>query len=405
METMKKKMSEIAWVEWSVPARETVYEEAVSELGLDYLDYPDWVLDDIKCSDGIYAESYKIVPDAEPDVEKYPIPALESIKTGYSRTIMSNLDPQEFSMRDMSEKFYQALCQLKDVWPHPRAIEQLRIIAGKLSPLLNDAKKLGDKKVSLAKRMGLMEVAANIERAYKTFCMIELTGDIHVDSEQLFIIHKVDPDDLRTAMCSAFKLDRDATEILNSYKTNEDSNSGDIDGFNQNEISQCLKSIMEGQKVLQNTVNEAKNEAAKAASNTEKTKRKNRERAKGVTNKWIASVFDEYKLPLVRGRKKDGKLVYEKNQNGTIYYVGRCSTRTVEQWLIDHPNEGDRHPISGFHAGMLKNQNAIKKSAENWGNYYNDYVQDFFEWRKTNQNARREDFRYKPHKTEHRNNL
>lgn len=215
METMKKKMSEIAWVEWSVPARETVYEEAVSELGLDYLDYPDWVLDDIECSDGISAESYKIVPGAEPDVEKYPIPALESIKTGYSRTIMSCLSSfPEFSMLDMSEKFYQALCQLKDVWPHPKAIEQLRNIAGKLIPLLNDAKKLGDKKVSLAKRMGLMEVAANIERAYKTFCMIELTGDIHVDSEQLFIIHKVDPDELRTAMYSAFRLDRIATEKL-----------------------------------------------------------------------------------------------------------------------------------------------------------------------------------------------
>lgn len=128
-----------------------------------------------------------------------------------------------------------------------------------------------------------------------------------------------------------------------------------------------------------------------------------RERAKGLTDEWIAGEFNRHSVPLIKAIGGGGKPIYEKKRGGGggTYSVGSCSPRSVRGWLKKYPDANTAEPISGFHAEMLTDEKAIKAAAERWGRYYADYAKAFFEWRKRNKFALRKDFRYTPNPTVH----
>lgn len=155
-----------------------------------------------------------------------------------------------------------------------------------------------------------------------------------------------------------------------------------------------------------------------------------RERAPGVTNKWIAQQFNNYALPLIakcypinkegdeerirrdiiptlqkQGRKfamnkeYGGLCVYEKMRGGNksgYATVGSITERQIKTWIKAYPDESNPEPKSGFHAGMLKDKASIEEAAKKWGDYTRRYALAFFEWRKTHTGTPRNQFRYSP---------
>ena len=155
-----------------------------------------------------------------------------------------------------------------------------------------------------------------------------------------------------------------------------------------------------------------------------------RERAPGVTNKWIAQQFNNYALPLIakcypinkegdeerirrdiiptlqkQGRKfamnkeYGGLCVYEKMRGGNksgYATVGSITERQIKTWIKAYPDESNPEPKSGFHAGMLKDKASIEEAAKKWGDYKRRYALAFFEWRKTHTGTPRNQFRYSP---------
>ena len=150
---------------------------------------------------------------------------------------------------------------------------------------------------------------------------------------------------------------------------------------------------------------------------TKRKTRTNRERAKGLTDKVIAQLFNQKAVPLIveyreeevvetrtQRVKKQRCTVYEKRRGGNkngIYAVGECSERTVRDWIKKYPDEHSAEPHSGFHAGMLLDRRAIEQAAERWGEYWRGYAKAFFDWRQGNRFAPRSQFRYTPEKTVH----
>jgi len=145
-----------------------------------------------------------------------------------------------------------------------------------------------------------------------------------------------------------------------------------------------------------------------STADQKRQKKKHISRHETCTNKWVAEQFNQYALPLVRGKNENGELIFEKKKGGDrsgIYKVGTCCERTIKSWIKNHPDNSNPEPISGFHAGMLTTPSAIIEAANNWKGYYIKYVVAFFKWRQTNQNAPRENFRFDSKKHVHSNNL
>ena len=206
------------WEKWCVPAQGTEVQGLILEYGLDdEMPMFDWPLDNIEFTNAISDAANDIVPDEEPDIEKNPISELESLRIGYSVSPMSVWgETQAFTMSEVSERIFNTLKMLKDVWPHRKAVERLKDVARKLVGLLNDAKELGRKKVELARAMKRNDATAKMEKAYASFCIINLTGNVEADAERLFLVEKITPERFRAVMRRAFMLDRQATKEINS---------------------------------------------------------------------------------------------------------------------------------------------------------------------------------------------
>lgn len=116
---------------------------------------------------------------------------------------------------DVVDKVFAKLEEIKKAWPHPAAVERLKTVAKDFVRLLLAVQGLGKEKIAQAKADGRTDAVKKLEKAYKDFCMIDLTGDIDKDAEQLFLVKKITPDAFRAAMRSAFKLDREATDEIN----------------------------------------------------------------------------------------------------------------------------------------------------------------------------------------------
>ncbi len=74
---------------------------------------------------------------------------------------------------------------------------------------------------------------------------------------------------------------------------------------------------------------------------------------------------------------------------------------TVRNWIKNHPTEKVPEPISGFHAGMLTDPMAIENAANRWGKYWAGYARAFTKWREIHVSALANQFRYKPIKILH----
>jgi len=161
-----------------------------------------------------------------------------------------------------------------------------------------------------------------------------------------------------------------------------------------------------------------------------KGKSERRERATGVTDKWIAQQFNNYALPLIAkcyhiqnkkdeeyitqdivpGLKKQGRkfrmdkgygglCVYEPKRGGNksgYATVGNITTNGIKKWISKYRDESNPEPKSGFHADMLKDKTSIEHAAQRWGEYWRRYTLAFYEWRKTHTGTPRQQFRYIP---------
>ena len=116
---------------------------------------------------------------------------------------------------DVVDKVFAKLEEIKKAWPHPAAVERLKTVAKDFVRLLLAVQGLGKEKIAQAKADGRTDAVKKLEKAYKDFCMIDLTGDIDKDAEQLFLVKKITSDAFRAAMRRAFKLDREATDEIN----------------------------------------------------------------------------------------------------------------------------------------------------------------------------------------------
>ena len=378
------------WLKWSAPAQGADVQELILEYGLDdEMPMFDWPLDSIEFTNTISDAANDIVPDEEPDIEKHPIPELESLRIVYSVSPMSVWgEPQEFTMSEVSERIFNTLKMLKDVWPHPKAVRRLKDVARKLVGLLNEAKELGRKKIELAHAMKRKDAAAKMEKAYDSLCMTDLTGDIDTDAKRLFLERKITPDEFHAAMRRAFVLDRQATKEINDNGANTPLQP-------QAAMGSMIINAAPGSTVIMGNTSRADNS------------KKHRDRAKGVTDEWIASEFNSHALELIREKKDDGRIVYEKKRGGGggNYRVGTCSKRTVQDWIKKYPDAYHVEPKSGFHAGMLTDKKQIEDAARRWEKYWSDYATAFYYWRQVNKYAPREHFRYDPDKIIHQDNI
>ena len=150
--------------------------------------------------------AYDIFPEAH-DAEVHPVPALESLEVNSEK---------QFTLSRISEQTFCILKHISEVWPHPNAVERLKNLANEMVQLLYAAREFGRKKIELATTMKRKDAAEKLKKAYKNFCMIDLTGDIDTDAKHLFLEQRITPDGFRAAMRRAFMLDRQATEKINS---------------------------------------------------------------------------------------------------------------------------------------------------------------------------------------------
>ena len=223
------------WLAWCSP----VHNAATQPWLLDYPEQCKWFKRDsaefleymkesfalkhlIVATDEITSKSRDIVPEV-PDVKHHPVPSLNfNFYTGERSTY--SYDPIMIFLDDLlddsthSPNLFRNLLMFAIAWPHPQAVEQLKKLAPIVIQLLMAAHRFLLKKIALAKTMGLKRAAKKLEDADKNFCMIDLTGNIDKDAEQLFLVKKITPDAFRAAMRSAFKLDREATDEINGVE-------------------------------------------------------------------------------------------------------------------------------------------------------------------------------------------
>lgn len=153
---------------------------------------------------------------------------------------------------------------------------------------------------------------------------------------------------------------------------------------------------------------DAKPTSPTPADTASKPHKSHRLRTKGCTNREIAALFNSKAAPLVaRIDKEKNKPVYElkRGGGGGVLYVGKCSARTIRDWIKNYPDVNHSEPRCGFHAGMLTDPEALKRAVELWGKYCYNYAKAFFQWRQIHKSAPRSQFRYKPQTIIHNNNL
>ena len=181
------------------------------------------VVDCIRAAiDDISVAARNIVPEV-PNYQKYSVDSLEDLRIytdecdmdGGRRVVpLKNLlDENPFH-----ENLSRHIEKISEAWPHEDAVEQLKRLSDQLIPFLYAVRSFGRKKIALAKNMGLVTAVEQLEKAYDSFCMIELTDDIEEDARRLFIERKITPYEFRVAICWAFELDREATEELNNKR-------------------------------------------------------------------------------------------------------------------------------------------------------------------------------------------
>ena len=131
-------------------------------------------------------------------------------------------------------------------------------------------------------------------------------------------------------------------------------------------------------------------------------KKSQRDRAKGCSDLEIAAQFHSKCVRLIRKFDKEtGRPIYEPRRGTSQYLVGTCCERTVRNWIKHHPTEKMPEPISGFHAGMLTDPIAIENATNRWGKYWAGYARAFTKWREIHVSAPANQFRYKPAKILH----
>lgn len=122
------------------------------------------------------------------------------------------------SISDATDKVFAKLEMIRAAGPYEAVGARLKKEAGEFIRFLLDVQKFGREKIAQAMADGHDKAAAKLENAYNTFCVIQLTGDIYKDAEQLFLVRQITPEDFRVAMRRAFKLDREATSEINNGK-------------------------------------------------------------------------------------------------------------------------------------------------------------------------------------------
>ena len=130
--------------------------------------------------------------------------------------ILRSAFTHRLSISDATDKVFAKLKMIRDAGPYKVVGERLRKEAGEFIRFLLDVQKFEREKIAQAKAGGRGNTAAKLGEAYKVFCMIELTGDINNDAEQLFLVRKITAAEFRVAMRRAFKLDREATDEINN---------------------------------------------------------------------------------------------------------------------------------------------------------------------------------------------
>ncbi len=162
-----------------------------------------------------------IVPDV-PDLDGHPICTLESLEVFYETRIEEDVhdecsNPFYFTVQNtitvgkIAELTYSKINSIKAIFAHPDAMEEAR----SLVEFLEATHRLMQKKIALAKVMGLKDAMAKFLCADEVICMVEFSGDIDQDAKQLFLGRKITPDEFRAAMRRAFVLDRQATKEIN----------------------------------------------------------------------------------------------------------------------------------------------------------------------------------------------
>ena len=131
-----------------------------------------------------------------------------------------------------------------------------------------------------------------------------------------------------------------------------------------------------------------------------------RDRLPKLTDQAIANMFSAKSTAYIKGINCETKApIYETKRGGGTRIIGKCSARTIRDWLKKHPDANHSEPRSGFHAGMLTDKVALEKAVTNWGRYCLAVAKQFFEWRKTHSATPFSQFRAKFAQIEHWNNL
>lgn len=221
------------WLKWRTPMQGADVQRFLANpeehLGMGILDYLDFV-ETLHRSE-ILSSAQRAIYDATkginlPKLENIMVPNVLDVEdedgTSLSNIpIFKNIITNKLSLIEIVDKVFSKLEMLKAAWPHQDAIERARNAAQEFVRFLFAVYKLGQEKITQAKALGRMETAAKLEKAYKDFCMIELTGDIDTDAKRLFLERKITPDEFHAAMRRTFVLDRQATKEINQSKEEE----------------------------------------------------------------------------------------------------------------------------------------------------------------------------------------
>lgn len=218
------------WLKWYAPAQGADMQRFLANpeghLGMGIIDYLDCI--DTLYPSEILSSAQRTISDATKGIN---LPKLENIKVAHvldvededgtslsNIPIFENVFTKRLTLFELADNVFSKLERLKAAWPHQDAVERVKNTAKEFVRFLLAVYKMGQEKITQAKALGRIETAAKLEKAYKDFCMIELTGDIDTDAKRLFLGQKITHDEFRTAMRRAFVLDSQATETINQSK-------------------------------------------------------------------------------------------------------------------------------------------------------------------------------------------
>ncbi len=215
------------WLKWCAPAQsagvQRYFANPEERLGMSINDYLDCI--EISNPFEILSSAQRTISDATkginlPKLEEITIPHVLDVEDEDGTSlgnipIFENVLTKRLTLFEIADKVFSKLEKLKAAWPHQDAVERVKNTAKEFVRFLLAVYKLEQEKITQAKALGCIETATKLEKAYKDFCIIELTGDIDTDAKRLFLERKITPDEFRVAMRRAFSLDRQATEKIN----------------------------------------------------------------------------------------------------------------------------------------------------------------------------------------------